>query len=165
METVLILSKCGFPPLSARQCKQRLWTVPLSMHQRTLDGRLILLGPAMTKYRTRIEGKGQDMVALGCEVGDVLEVQCIQTLWQVVEAGETVCEMRRDAVEGSVGWVDDEGAEPVKRVEGRKVFLPLQKSRRLLAYRPKLTMVLLRYEGVVDEWAFEQEWFMELEEV
>ena len=70
METELVISGVGLPPLSARGCVQEL--VPLAMGQfrRTVNGDLVFLGTNGKKYRTSISCEDKAVIATdGLEVG------------------------------------------------------------------------------------------------
>ena len=55
METELILSVGGFPPLSARGCKQELIPVSKGALRRTINGELVLVGNQDLKYKSIIQ--------------------------------------------------------------------------------------------------------------
>ena len=110
-ETILTLSIGGFPPLSSRGCTQELTTVIQDEFVRTLSGKLVSLGlfsgSLSKKYKTTITCQDITVVATGGLVpGMIIEVGCIQRLWQHSFDHEIVLDKK--PVEGSVVAHDEE---------------------------------------------------------
>ncbi len=106
METELIIEGVGFPPLSARGCRQELNLVEQGEFRRTVNGTLIYLGPEHQKYRSMIWCEDKvTLVSEGVlERGAVLRIGCLQRLWQKSQKMDVTLE--RDAVDGSVVVMD-----------------------------------------------------------
>lgn len=102
MESELILSRGGFPPLSARGCVQHLMPVETGALRRTINGGLVYTGKTGThKYRSLISCEDKASLALeGLWRGSEVRVGCIQRLWQKVAGREAFLE--RDPVIGSI---------------------------------------------------------------
>ena len=83
METELILSVGGLPPLSARDCVQELIPIEQGRLRRTINGELIFVGKQWSKYRSVIYCTDKTTLATnGLIPGTVVKVGCIQRLWQ-----------------------------------------------------------------------------------
>ena len=102
MESELILSRGGFPPLSARGCVQQLMPILAGELRRTINGSLIYTGKSLThKYRSIITCEDRAVIAMeGFWRGSEIRVGCIQRIWQKVEGEQALLE--RDPIEGSV---------------------------------------------------------------
>src|SRR5690348_7047911 len=139
METELVISKGGFPPLSARGCEQELIPLSLGQFRRTVNGDLVFLGVQGKKYKTIITCSDQTVLATdGLEPGVVVTIHCIQRLWQKA-TGPTVI-LERLAVENSICAID-ENRQPVRIIcsNGQEVTLAEEKTV-FVTYRPSLNM-------------------------
>lgn len=164
METELVISHAGFPPLSARGCTQELIPLALGQFRRTVNGDLVFLGVQGKKYRSTIAC--QDKVSFACDEllpGMVLDVHCIQRLWQKIEGPQVVLD--RLPVEDSLCAVT-ESRDPLRIIcyNGREITLDNQETG-YVSYRPILKMRVIRFGLTTDEWNGNNGWRLELEEV
>lgn len=164
METELVISRSGLPPLSARGCIQEL--VPLAMGQfrRTINGDLVFLGTNGKKYKSTISCEDKTVVATdGLAIGTIVEVSCIQRLWQQCNGGKVFLD--RMPAERSIHVIDQKH-NPVSIVcyDGRELTIGTEQPC-FVSYRPLLTMRITRYVLKTDEWGVKTGWQMELEEV
>src|SRR5438046_2382455 len=124
MESELILSIGGLPPLSARGCTQELTPIQQNLFRRTINGSLIYLGQkTQQRYRSLITCHDQSVLATeGLWPGQRLRMGCIQRLWQKAMGAEVLLE--REAIEASIIAVDAR-QKPVTILgqAGRKVRL------------------------------------------
>jgi hypothetical protein len=164
MESELILSQGGLPPLSARGCVQELTLLSLGQFRRTVNGELVFLGLNHKKYRSVIICEDQAVLATDDLLpGTELEVHCIQRLWQKSDSWQLVLE--REPVQGSVFAVD-QAKQPVLvvRENGKEVTLE-NEGLAYVCYRPKLRMRVLHYALKTNEWGLKTSWRLELEEI
>lgn len=165
METELILSQGGLPPLSARGCIQELMPIESGVLRRTIDGRLIYAGHSRThKYRSIICCEDKAGLALeGLWRGSLLRVGCIQRLWQKAHGASVSLE--RDPVEGSVFAVTP-GQERViiQEMAGRKIVLE-NEGGVFVSYCPWLEMRVVTFSLTTNEWGLKAGWKLILEEV
>ncbi len=164
METELVISGSGFPPLSARGCIQEL--VPLAMGQfrRTVNGDLVFLGTNGKKYKTVISCEDKSVIATdSLDVGSIVEISCIQRLWQKSNGGKI--ELDRIPVTGSIHVIDEHhNPLPIICYDRQEITVATQQPC-YVSYRPILTMRIVRYFLKTDEWGVKTGWQMELEEV
>jgi hypothetical protein len=169
METELILSVGGFPPLSARGCMQELIPVPQGNLRRTINGELVMVGGQDLKYKSKVECNDKTSLATdglspGCEV----MVGCIQRLWQKVKENQdnTPITLERYPVKGSVVVVDENQKEiPVREMDGKKIQLEDRAQTYYISYRPWLNMRTITYSLNTDEWGVKGGWSLEMEEI
>lgn len=164
METELVISHAGFPPLSARGCIQELVPVSLGQFRRTINGDLVFLGTQGKKYKTTISCQDKAPLATDELVpGMVVDVQCIQRLWQKVEGSKAVLE--RFAVEESICAIDERrNPVPIICFSKNEVILGNDETA-FVSYRPLLTMRVIRYALTTNEWGINAGWRLDLEEV
>lgn len=160
MESELVIQGVDFPPLSARGCFQKLWTIGENNYRRTIDGSLVFVGTKFKKYKTRIEGEDKTVLTTDSlfAPGSKVIVDCIQRLWQVVDIGVTKVTLNRLFVPNSI--ILQGGFE----TKDQEVFFEKANLKRFLSYRPRLSMMVLRYEMSIHEWDFKSKWMLELEE-
>jgi hypothetical protein len=165
MESELILSQGGLPPLSARGCIQELMPIESGVLHRTIDGRLIYAGHSNThKYRSIIHCEDKASLALeGLWRGGLLRVGCIQRLWQKVHGPSVILE--RDPVEGSVFAITP-GQEKVviQEIMERKITLK-NEGEAFVSYCPWLEMRVINFTLTTNEWGLKAGWKLVLEEV
>ena len=140
-ETLLSLATPGVPPYSARGLSQTLEPIDQATSaRRTVNGTLIDLSvPELRKYRSTITCTDMDSPALdGYWPGSITVVDCVAELSYQTSTGGP----ERTVVPGS------------SREEGAFTF-----------YRPRLTMMILRWSISKDEWGAACGWVLELEEV
>lgn len=150
METELILSLGGLPPLSARGCIQELVPVEQGKLRRTLNGELVFVGNPRSKYRSIIYCADKTSLATeGLSPGSVVQVGCIQRLWQKVLPAM------------------DEGQKPisVERIDNNQIQLQERRIPCFVSYRPWLSMRTVRYTLHTNEWGLKVGWRLELEEI
>lgn len=164
METELVISGSGFPPLSARGCIQELVPIAMGQFRRTVNGDLVFLGTNGKKYKTSISCEDKSVIATdGLDVGSIVDVSCIQRLWQRCN-GEKV-ELDRIPVAGSIHVLDEKhNPLPIICYDRQELTIATQQPC-YVSYRPILTMRIVRYFLKTDEWGVKTGWQMELEEV
>jgi hypothetical protein len=173
MQTSLLLSVGGCPPLSARGCSQTLEVTNQTPMKRTLDGVLVpLREKPIKKYRSVIMCQDKEPFAFGSlSQGQIIEVGCLAVLWQKVD--REVVELERKPVEGSVGVFDEQKRKiPFQRGDREHVITlqGLQPNRTLwggefVQYRPWLTMRITHFIWETKEWEGYVTWKLSLEEV
>lgn len=164
METTLILSRGGLPPLSARGCSQELTPLSQGQFKRTVNGELIFIGIQGKKYKTTISCQDVTVIATDDLIpGSIIEVSCIQPLWQKVIGGKATLE--RTPVLGSITVVSED-KKPVQliRCEENNVEIATLDVA-YVCYRPILAMRLISYSLKMNEWGLKSGWTLELEEV
>ena len=169
METELILSVGGLPPLSARGCKQDLIPVPQGNLRRTINGELVMVGGQDLKYKSTVKCNDKTSLATdglfpGCEV----LVGCIQRLWHKVKENQdnAPITLERYPVKGSVVAIDENQNEiPVREIEGRRIQLKDRARDYYISYRPWLNMRAITYSLNTDEWGVKGGWSLEMEEI
>ena len=164
MESVLILSRGGLPPFSARGCTQELIPIALGECRRTINGELVFLGQGGKKYRSNITCADQTVIATDdVQPGMVVTVQCIQRLWQRVSGGEA--QLERDFVPESLAAIsEDKHTVEIAFVKDRQIKLHTTLPA-FISYRPILNMRVVSYSLKTDEWQLKTSWKLELEEV
>ena len=160
METELIISGVGFPPLSARGCIQTLTPLEAGVFQRTINGELIYTGKGShQKYQSTITCQDKTSIAIeGLWRGSKVQVQCLQRLWQKGEGGEVILE--RPYVPGSIMI---HGGEII-HIEGNRVQVSVGQGV-FVSYRPLLDMVVTNFSLLTDEWGMVCGWSLHLEEI
>lgn len=169
METELVIrslkdDEISFPPLSARGCVQKLWTIGEANYRRTVDGNLIFTGTHLKKYRTKIEGSDKNAFTTNFffTPGTKVVVDCIQRLWQVVLPDSSSVKTNSPYVENSIVFQDKFEVD-TKKASGTINFTPVS-YKRFISYRPRLNMMILKYEMNMHEWDFKSKWSIEMEE-
>lgn len=167
MESELILTKGGLPPLSARGCIQQLFPLESGELRRTINGVLIYTGqPLVHKYRSIITCEDKASLAFeGLWRGSELLVGCVQRLWQESHQREVILE--RDPVEGSIFAVNSkQKVMKIREVVGRKVSVEGGGTEQIfICYRPWLKMRVVSFTLSTNEWGLTAGWRLELEEV
>lgn len=169
METELILSVGGFPPLSARGCQQDLIPVLQGSLRRTINGELVMVGSQDLKYKSTIKCSDKTSLATdglypGCEV----MVGCIQRLWQKVTENKDNEPMilERYPVKGSVVVMDENQKEiEIAALDGKRIQLQDRSNTYYISYRPWLNMRAITYSLNTDEWGIKGGWSLEVEEI
>lgn len=164
METELEISRGGFPPLSARGCKQELIPLTLGSFHRTIQQKLVFVGEETKKYKTIISCKDQSALATdGLYPGAVVTVACIQNLWQKING--TSCVLDKQPVPGSVeGIVLSKDSIAPESITDRTVTFK-ESIEGFVRYRPLLTMRVVNYTLMTDEWQIAVGWTLEMEEI
>lgn len=137
--TILRLTGIGVPPYSARGLQQTLEPIDMQAHlRRTINGRLRdLSAHQFRKYKSTISGTDQTPPSVdGVWNGREVVVDCISEL-----AFEEYGVAEREIVEGS------------EYTEAGFTF-----------YRPRLTMIVVRFTTQRDEYQHTVAWQMDLEE-
>lgn len=164
METTLVLSRGGFPPMSARGCIQELNPVSQGQFKRTVNGDLIFMGIQEKKYKTTISCQDTTVLATDDLIpGSIVQVSCIQPLWQKIIGGKATLE--RQPVLGSIS-VFDENKKPVHlvRCEENNIEVATIEAA-YVSYRPVLIMRIISYSLKTNEWGVKSGWSLEMEEV
>ncbi|WP_032112224.1 hypothetical protein [Candidatus Paracaedibacter symbiosus] len=164
METTLVLSRGGLPPMSARGCIQELTPITQGQFKRTVNGDLIFMGMQGKKYKTTISCQDTTVLATdGLIPGAIIEVSCIQVLWQKVVGGKAALE--RPPVLGSITVVD-ENKNPVQLIRCEEGNIEVATTEiAYVCYRPILAMRIISYTLKTNEWGVKSGWSLELEEV
>lgn len=170
LESELTLDRVGFPPFSARNCKQTLTPVLTGELRRTVNGTLIYTGDqSCHKFQTSIECR--DKVCPAFENiwrGSPVKVGCIQRLSQKTAQSRSLT-LQRDPVENSVVVMDAHHQErEVASITGRVVTLrnlEEPEAEIYVFYRPSLDMRVVSYKLLTDEWGFYGGWQLDLEEI
>jgi hypothetical protein len=104
IETDLKLSIGGFPPMSARNCHQTLWCQDLTKRRRTINGNLVTLGNLIKKYKTKIKGTDENILATGAYLtpGTRVEVTCLQRICEKIDFGTSKVLLSRPLEEKSL---------------------------------------------------------------
>lgn len=169
METELILSVGGFPPLSARGCIQQITPLEQGKLRRTINGELIFIGQPISKYRTVIYCTDKTSLATdGIRPGSPVQVGCIQRLWQKVipDQNNGSITLERPPVEGSITVIDEnQKSIEVQSVDNQEIKLKDRKNTYYVGYRPWLNMRTVRYNLQTNEWGLKAGWQLELEEI
>ena len=167
MESELIMSKGGFPPLSARGCVQQLTPIESGELRRTINGVLIYTGKSLThKYRSLITCEDKASVALkGIWRGSEVRIGCIQRLWQKVVGTQAILE--RHPFPGSIFVISEKGAEiEVESIKDRTLALRMTSSEEgFISYRPWMDMRVMTFSLLTNEWGMKAGWRLELEEI
>ncbi|MEI8295003.1 MAG: hypothetical protein WCG04_00570 [Alphaproteobacteria bacterium] len=169
MESELILSIGGLPPLSARGCTQELMPIQQNLFRRTINGSLLYLGQkTQQRYRSIITCQDQSVLATeGLWPGQHLRMGCIQRLWQKADGNADGAEvlLEREAIEGSVIAVDDKQNNlRILEQAGRKVRLAASETPVFLSYRPWLDVQVINFKLLTHEWDIKAAWRLEVEE-
>jgi hypothetical protein len=164
METELIIEGCGFPPLSARGCRQELTIVEQGAFRRTVNGDLAYVGPKTHKYKSVI--RCEDKITLVNEGvlmrGAVVRIGCLQRLWQ--QGSKGIMTLEREAVDGSITCIDHlQNQQPVRIIDAKSVEVFGDNA--FVSYRPWLLMRVVALKLHTDEWDLKAGWSLELEEV
>lgn len=164
METTLVLSRGGLPPMSARGCIQELTPISQGQFKRTVNGGLIFMGMQEKKYKTTISCQDATVLATDDLIpGAIIQVSCIQPLWQKIIGGKTTLE--RQPVLGSISVVD-ENKNPIHLVRCEESIIEIATTQTAyVSYRPILTMRIISYSLKTNEWGVKSGWSLELEEV
>lgn len=169
METELTLSRGGFPPLSARGCTQELIPISSGNFRRTINNKLIYMGNRDKKYRSIITCQDKGALATdGVYVGCLVDVGCIQRLWQRITMPIIILE--RKAIPGSIMALDaDQNPLDFQQIDEQRMkilcFDDRQDQHGYIGYRPLLHMQVIRYALHTDEWGVKGGWTLELEEI
>ncbi|MDR1907574.1 MAG: hypothetical protein LBQ43_01795 [Holosporales bacterium] len=167
MQTGLIFSLGGLPPMSARGCTQELKAIPQGEFRRTVNGSLVFVGNPEHKYCSTIRCSDQTVIATeGFRVGEKITVSCIQHLCQKVDPHDNTIILRREVVPGSI-YVMDENNKPYYDFEYKDGVVELTKSHGTLfvRYFPELAMRVTSFTLSIDEWKMKSGWTLELEEI
>jgi hypothetical protein len=169
METELILSVGGFPPLSARGCIQQIIPLEQGKLRRTINGELIYIGSPISKYRSIIYCTDKASLATeGLNPGAPVQVGCIQRLWQKVmpDPDNKPIMLERSPVEGSVSAIDGkQNPLEIQSVNNQEIQLKDRQVICFVSYRPWLNMRTVRYNLQTNEWGLKAGWQLELEEI
>lgn len=167
-DTNLILGLAGMPPQCARNCIQELTPIPNGEFANTLSGKSVYVETCQRhRYRSLIVCNDVNSpLSDGIWIGSQLVVGCIQNLWQSIEPGETVLQLIRPAVAGSIYAVNN-FAEKIKfkEVDNTVQLYHTYEERIFICFRPWLTMHVINFTLKTDEWGAKSGWQLMLEEV
>lgn len=167
METQLVISQGGFPPLSARGCEQELVPLSLGQFRRTINGDLVFLGFRGKRYKSIISCQDKAVLATdGLEPGTIVNINCIQRLWQKAKGSKVTLD--RSPVKHSISAIDaGKKTIPILSLNGQEIMLEVESEDQesFISYRPILEMRVIRYSLTTNEWGGKTGWRLELEEV
>ena len=169
-ESVLILERVGFPPLSARGCEQTLTPLISGDLKRTINGDLIYVGQkGHHKYHSIIKCHDKVTPAFeGLWRGSLVKVGCLQKLAQEIISDQLIL-LKHEIVPGSVNVIDNNHKKlGFQMAEGRAITLeiPIRLGQKAYVfYRPYLMMRVINFKVMTQEWQFSTQWELELEEV
>lgn len=166
-ETLLTITNIGFPPLSARGCRQELIPIPNGEFRKTINGDLVFIKTSEEqKYKTVIKCSDMNCPATGnIWIGRVVEIGCIQNIWQNYDDYTADIELSRDPVDGSVVVIDSDGNHIKHDVDGRKVRLRAMGNGMIyVAFRPKMKMLITDFRIETNEWDLTSSWTLSAEE-
>lgn len=162
METLLYIGSEDLPPKSARNCKQELKIIDSSITKRNINGDLISLRKSR-KLWTRITCDDQKIPDLLIyDLGDVVEIGCLQRLWKKVTPGDKFL-LRHKPCERSVLGHNKRGDSIYSfddRSEGK-----VPSTVEFISYRPWLSIMITKIETTYHEWDLTASWVLEGEEV
>lgn len=172
-ETLLTISNGGFPPFSARGCKQKIIPLQAACFYRTLEGVLVSLQTPdlIKKYQTIISCHDQMPPAFGrTTIGEIFTIFSIQRFCQRIPPHVDQFQLERKAVEGS-SMLLKKGAFSLavntvsedQMVHLSNVISDAQEA--YISYRPIFTMALTHFSLETDEEDLSVSWKMRLEEV
>lgn len=160
-ETNIILSRGGFPPLSARGCQQTLEPIERGDFKRTIKGDLIYLGRhTHHKYKSIVACQDKEAPALeSLWKGEEIQVGCIQRLWQ--KPANSQVKLERPPRPHSI-IVLKEG-KPFSQFEAQGNVIQIDEWQNVLVgYQPILNMVLVDFTIQYHEWAHTSGWTLKL---
>ena len=162
METLLYIGSEDLPPRSARNCKQELKIIDSSITKRNINGDLIPLRKSR-KLWTRITCEDQKIPdVLAYEIGDVIDIGCIQRLWKKVTPGAAF-KLRHQPCAHSVLGHNKRGDTIHNFDDQQEAIAP--KIVEFVSYRPWLHILITKIETTYHEWDQTASWILEGEEV
>lgn len=162
METLLYIAGEALPPKAARNCKQALKIIDSSITKRNINGDLIPLRKSR-KLWTCITCEDQKIPdILTYELGDVIDVGCIQRLWKKVTPGMGF-KLRRVPCAHSVLGHNKRGDTIYSFDDRQEGAVP--KDVEFISYRPWLRIMISKLETTYHEWDQTASWLLEGEEV
>ena len=172
MQTQLIINRGGFPPFSARGCRQVLQPRLTGELRRTINGELHYTGQKHHhKYISTITCHDKTVPALeGLWRGELVKVACIQHLWQEVDVqnnNKITVKLERHAVQESVNVIDEVGREIAfnhQQPDSVEINNQEKCNKVYVCYRPYLQMYITKFHVHTDEWDQKCEWRLDLEE-
>jgi hypothetical protein len=169
METLLTITGMGFPPLSARGCVQELRPVQQTNFKRNIYGDLVQLGQDfLLKYQTTIHCEDKTTLTTdGLIPGNIVDVACIQQLWEKIPENSREIKLSRSPVNDSITCLNhQQEIIPIDGVDGTRVTLSTtQNSPSFITYRPLLRMMVKDFKLNTNEWGMICGWRVDLEEV
>lgn len=168
-ETTLVITNIGFPPLSARGCKQELIPIPNGELKKTVNGDLVFVKSSnIQKYKTTIRCSDATCPAMGnIWIGSTVNIACIQSIWQSYEEKQEVITLSRQPVDGSVIVLDRSGNNINHTIDGNEVSILDQKIDPpiFVSFRPWISAVITDFKTETDEWELTSNWTLSAEEV
>lgn len=163
METLLYIGSEDLPPKSARNCKQELKIIDSSIMKRNINGDLIPLRKSR-KLWTRITCDDQKIPdVLTCEIGDVVDIGCLQRLWKKVTPGATF-KLKHKPCARSVSGHNKRG-DIVHTFDNDQSDGKVPHAVEFISYRPWLSVIITKIETTYHEWDQAASWVLEGEEV
>ncbi len=168
-ETVLVLGNLEIPIGSGRELTQTLRPIDNGELRRTINGTLHdLTREQNRKYESQISGNGQSIIATPAIAelwkGSVVVVSCISKLRQNVNPAVSVITLIRTPVSGTVVGITSAGDEidPVSVIGYEATF---GENVIMVEFRPLLSMMVASTSWDDDEYAAQEGWSIDLEEV
>lgn len=168
-ETKLKLGDLEIPAGAGRALTQTLGWLDNGDLRRTINGILRdMTREQNRKFESQISGQDPAIMAMpafaGIWKGSVLDVECISKLRQNVYPAALTATLIRDPVAGSIRGLTAAGQwiEPTL-VDDRDVTFSSQIL--VIEFRPSLSMMVVALSGNEDEYAAQEGWTIDLEEV
>ncbi len=160
-ESVLVISNLGFPPLSLRGCTQELIPIPNGEFKKTINGELVFVRSSnIQKYKTVIKCSDVAAPAIGnLWIGSMVNISCIQNIWQSYDSYEEEVVLLRPPVQHSVVAIDKIGNILRCTVDGTNVrVLDKSDSGMFIAFRPCIKALITDFKTEFDEWNMKSNW-------
>lgn len=167
MESLLKIQGVGLPPFSARGCKQELVPIPNGVFRNTVNGKLMFLKTSdLQRYKTIIKCNDVNTPTLGnLFIGNEIEIECIQSIWQAVDPKTEKVELIRDYVPDSIVLINKNCKEFNFEINGLELSInPVCDEQLFVTFRPKLKMKITNFYSSNDEWELNSSWQLEAEE-
>ena len=168
-ESELKISGVGLPIFSSRNCRQVLMPLTKKLCHRTINGVLVYTGRTTHhKYASRIVGEDRTTPALFQQwIGSDVMVSCIQAIWEEGTVdGQGCIKLGRPCVPDSVKAYDETGSTISFAVLDTRTIQTNTNTLRLqIQYNPILSMKMMSFDFMVQEWSQTSTWVLELEEV
>jgi len=166
-ETILKLGDNFIPVGAGRGISQTLDPISNGDIRRTINGSLIDLTRALNrKFESQVNCTDMGTPTLaGIWKGSIIQVDCIQPLRELVNPASTTHTIIRDPVAGSVIGIDEATDAEVTPtiVAGRDITFSA--AVKAIEFLPSLEMMVRSHSLNTDEYAAEEGWSIDLEEV
>ena len=162
METLLYMESEDLPPKTARNCTQELKIIDSSIIKRNINGDLIPFRKSR-KLWTRITCDDQKIPdVLTYELGDVINIGCIQRLWKKITPDATF-KLKHPPCARSVLGHNKRGDITHNFDDKQEGTVPSNVE--FISYRPWLHIMITKIETTYHEWDMTASWTLEGEEI